>query len=98
VIASIIIGVTVSTLVLGTALWRAGKVYDRAERDPRYLRRIFVFFALLYIFNGVVIIIGVATGKESVWALAGFPIGLLMIWFFLRLAIKVKVPPKRPAQ
>lgn len=93
--ATIIIGVLVSCLLLGYLLWRVGKSADRADHDPRYRRRSLIRLAMVYLVVGVVIIAGVALGKERVEALYGLPMGVLIIWFLLRTAFKTKVPPKQ---
>ena len=92
-VASIILGVSVSSAFLAWMMWRAWQSAERAARDPRYLRRRLFWFGMLYVWAAVFGIVEVVTGREPVQALVGLPIGLLFAWFFLRAAIRVKVPP-----
>jgi hypothetical protein len=94
-IATIIIGLLVSVLMLGYGLWWATKSADRAGHDPKYRRRMLIRGAVVYVVVGVFIIVGVAAGKERVEALYGLPMGVLVIWYLLRTAFKIKVPPKQ---
>ena len=63
------------------------------SHDPRYLRRVLIRGAVIYVVVGVIIIVGVVTRKERVEALYGLPFGAIIAWFLLRAAIKTKVPP-----
>jgi hypothetical protein len=94
-ITTIVIGVILFGLFLGFGVWRAAKSADRAIDDPRYRRRSIIRFAMAYIAVGVFIIVGVAAGKERVEALYGLPMGVIIIWYLLRSAFKIKVPPKQ---
>jgi hypothetical protein len=48
---------------------------------------------VLYTGCAVFAIARVATGREPIKSLIGLPIGALFIWFYLRPAFRVKVPP-----
>jgi membrane protein implicated in regulation of membrane protease activity len=92
-IAAIIAGVSVSTALLAWCLWRVCKSVERAERDPRYLRRRLFWLGMMYLGAAVFGIEEVARGKEPIQTLIGLPIGLALAWFWLRMARRVKVPP-----
>jgi hypothetical protein len=94
-ITTIVISVILVGLLLGYGVSRTAKSADRARHDPKYRRRRLIGFAMVYIVVGVFIIAGVATGKERVEALYGLPVGVLITWFLLRTAIKIKVPLKQ---
>jgi hypothetical protein len=78
---------------IGWMAWRVFKSAERAERDPRYLRRRLLEMGMLYIGCAIFAIANVATGREPIKSLIGLPIGVLFIWMYLRAAIRVKVPP-----
>jgi hypothetical protein len=67
-----------------------GKSAERAQRDPRYLRRIFLGVALLYIISGLFFIAEVALGKAPVQMLAGLPVSVLIVWWLLRKASEIR--------
>ena len=92
-IASVIAGVSVATAVLALMLWRVCKSVERAERDPRYLRRRLFGLGVIYVGAAVFGIEEVARGKEPIQTLIGLPIGLAFALFWLRMASRVKVPP-----
>jgi len=92
-IVTIVIGVLAFALILGWGVWWAWRSGERAERDPRYLRRRFIRFAVIYIVYGLFIIGDVAFGKAPIETLGGLPMGALIIWFCLWTARKVKNPP-----
>ena len=76
--------------------WRAWKSVERAERDPRYLRRRLVLLGMIYVFGAVFGIEQVATGQQPLQSLIGLPIAVGLAWFWLRSASRVKVPPQTP--
>jgi len=92
-IASVIVGVLAVSALLAWAMWRACKTAERAERDPRFLRRILLGFGLLYIASAVYDVAEVIAGKEPLQSLIGLPIGAALAWLFLKAALRVKVPP-----
>jgi hypothetical protein len=92
-IALVIAGVSVATAVLAWMLWRVCKSVQRAERDPRYLRRRLFWLGIIYVGAAVFGIEEVVRGKEPIQSLIGLPIGLAFAWFWLRMASRVKVPP-----
>jgi cell division protein FtsW (lipid II flippase) len=91
-IATVIVGVFSVTALLIWILWRACKSAERAEREPKYLRRILVLAGVPYVIAAVSIVAEVATGDMPVWMLLGLPIPILFAWFWLRQANRVKVP------
>jgi hypothetical protein len=92
-IATVIVGVLASTELLAWMMWRACQSVERAERDPKYLRRRLFWLGMIYVGAAVFGIVEVASGQEPVQTLFGLPIGLLFAWWFLRAAVRVKVPP-----
>jgi uncharacterized membrane protein len=92
-IAAVILGVLAFSAFLGWGAWRVFKSAERAERDPRYLRRRLVLLGLLYVGSAVYGIEQVVTGREPLQSLIGLPIGALLAWFYLRAAFRVKIPP-----
>src|ERR1700687_1713572 len=91
--ATIITGVLALSAFLGWGAWRGCKSAERAERDPRYLRRNLLWLGLIYVGGAVYGIVEVVTGREPIKSLIGLPVGALLAWFCLRTAIRVKVPP-----
>lgn len=87
-----IIGVFAATGVLIWGLWRMVRTAERAERDPRFRRRILVSGALLYGGAALYAVILVVAGSEPIQSLLGLPISALLVWFFLRAALATKVP------
>ena len=98
VIAAIIVVVLALSAFIGWVAWRVFKSAERAERDPRYLRRRLLGMGILYIGCAIYAIANVATGREPIKSLIGLPIGVLFIWMYLRAAIRVKVPPTDAGQ
>lgn len=94
-LATIIIGILAFTTLLGFGLWVVAQSLNRAARDPRYLRRIFVSGAVFYVVVATIGIVEVATREEPVQALIDLPISLMIIWIFLRAVAKTKAPPGR---
>jgi DNA-binding transcriptional regulator of glucitol operon len=92
-IAAVIVGVLALSAFLGWSAWRVFKSAERAEQDPRYLRRRLVVLGLLYVGFAVYGIEEVVTGREPLQSLIGLPIGALFAWFYLRAAFRVKIPP-----
>jgi hypothetical protein len=92
-LATVIIGVSVTTAILGWVIWREWKSAERAESDVRHRRRIFVRLGLIYIAAVGIGIAGVLSGREPKESLIGLPIALLLAWFCLRTGLRLKVPP-----
>lgn len=92
-VVTIIVGVSVTTAILGWIMWRAWKSAERAETDLRHRRRTFLRLGLIYVAAAVIGVAGVLRGTEPKESLVGLPIGVLLAWFWLRTALKVKVPP-----
>ena len=92
-LATVIIGVSVATAILGWMIWRGWKSAERAESDLRYRRRIFVRLGLIYLAAMAIGIADVLSGREPKETLIGLPIALLLAWFWLGTGLRVKVPP-----
>jgi len=92
-IATIIASVLAATAFLAWMMWRVCKSAERAERDPRYLRRRLFGLGMLYVGCAVYGIAEVVAGREPKEILVGLPIGAALAWLYLRAAIRVKVPP-----
>jgi hypothetical protein len=60
-IATIIAGVLAFSAFLGWGAWRFCKSAERAERDPRYLRRNLLRLGLIYLGCGIYGIVEVVT-------------------------------------
>ncbi len=93
-LAQVIIGVSTATAILGWLLWRRWKSAERAETDLRHRRRIFLRLGLIYVAAMAIGIAGVLSGREPKEGLIGLPVALLLAWFWLRAALRVKVPPR----
>jgi hypothetical protein len=93
-IATVIVGVLVSTAFLALTMWLVCRSAERAERDLKYRRRTLLFVAMLYGGFAAFGIVSVATGEEPISSLIGLPIAAAFVWAYLRAARKVKVPPQ----
>ena len=93
-IALIIVGVLVATGFFVIALWKAFRDQERAERDRRYLRRVLLRAGLIYVFGAIFGTYEAVTGNQPIQSLIGLPIVLLLAWFYVRSALKLKVPPQ----
>ena len=93
-LATVIIGVSVATAILGWMMWRGWRSAERAESDLRHRRRIFVRLGLIYVAAVAIGIAGVLSGREPKESLIGLPIALLLAWFWLRTGLRVKVPTR----
>jgi hypothetical protein len=89
----VIVGVLVLTGVLIVALWSVVKSTERAERDPWYRRRLFLIMAGMYVVGSVFAISDVLSGHAPLVSLAGLPVVVLLVWFWLRMARRVRIPP-----
>jgi hypothetical protein len=92
-VAWIIAGVSAFTALMVWVFWRLWKSLERAERDPRYLRRLLLVLPVLYACSTVFGVFEVATGREPIQALAGLPVVVVLSWAYIRMVLKVKVPP-----
>jgi threonine/homoserine/homoserine lactone efflux protein len=92
-IATVIVGMLASTAVLVWMLWRVCRSAERAERDPKYLRRRLFWLGMIYVLGAVFGIEQVVTRQQPVQSLFGLPVALFLAWFWLKTASKVKVPP-----
>jgi hypothetical protein len=92
-IALVIVAVTVSSALLAAGMWAAWRETERAERDPRYKRKILLRLSLLYIGCAAFGIAEVVSGREPKQSLLGLPIAAVLAWAYLRAATRMKVPP-----
>jgi 4-amino-4-deoxy-L-arabinose transferase-like glycosyltransferase len=92
-LATVIVGVSLATVILGWMMWRGWKSAESAETDLRQRRRIFLRLGLIYVAAVAIGIAGVLSGREPKESLIGLPIALLLAWFWLRTGLRVKVPP-----
>jgi hypothetical protein len=91
-IAGVVVGVLAFTAMFIWLLWRMAQSVERAEREPRYLRRILFILGGVYVAGAINAIIQVLSGNQPLEALVGLPIGALLAWFYLRTAFRVKLP------
>lgn len=94
-IAAVILGVAAFSAFLAFLAWGVFKSAERAERDPRYLRRRLLWFGLLYAFGAAYGITQLITVKEKGPTLVGLAVGGSFAWFYLKAAANVKVPPSK---
>jgi len=92
-IATIIVCVLAGSALFGWLAWRLCKSADRAERDPRYLRRILLSAAMFYAIGAAYGIKGVIAGNTLLPSLVGLIVAAALIWFYIKAASRVKVPP-----
>ena len=92
--ALVVLAVGAFSALFGWQMWRFGKHAERVENDPVYLRKSLRRGAYFYIGASVLGIATVVFGKQPKESLIGLPVALLLIWFFLHSAAKVKLPPK----
>jgi hypothetical protein len=93
-IAAVIIAVLAFTAALALGMWRMFRRVERAERDPKYLRRQLRRVGWFYVLAALSGIALVVSGNEPKEALIGLPIVALFIWTFFRAASRVKIPPE----
>jgi hypothetical protein len=93
-IATIIIGVLALSALLGWMMWRMAKAVERAERDPRYVRRWLMIFGTLYGLGALTGVGKVISGTAPPFSLIGLAIPLTIVWYCFRAVIHMKVPPK----
>ena len=89
-----ILAVFALSALLGWGAWRMYKSAERAERDPKYLRRRLIRLGVLYLGCSIWAVLEVANGARPLKSLVGLPIGLLLGWFYLRAATRVDTPSK----
>jgi hypothetical protein len=92
-IVTIIVSVMAACGFFGWMAWRLCQSVDRAERDPRYLRRSLLRGALLYALCAAYGIEEVISGNAPVQSLFGLIVPAALIWFYIKAASRVKVPP-----
>ena len=73
-------------------IWLVCRLTERGERDLKYRRRIPWFVAMLYGGFAAFGIVSVITGEEPIRSLISQPIAAVLVWAYLRAAMKVKVP------
>lgn len=93
-IAGIIVGVLAFTAFLIGVLVVAARSAERAERDLRYVRHWLFLFGALYVFAAVVGVTDVGSGKSPPLSLVGLPVAGFLAWWFLRIALRMRVLPK----
>jgi hypothetical protein len=81
---------------IGWMAWVFLKSSEKTLADPRRLRRRLIFSGALYLLCAINAILEVATGKMPPLALVGLPIGLTLVWLYLRAASRVKIPQVSP--
>ena len=74
-------------------MFRFAKSMDRAERDPKYKRRILLRSAVIYGFGIVAGVSQVLTGDAPLKALLVLPIPLVFVWVFLRASKQARTLP-----
>ena len=93
-IAGIIIGVLAFTAFLIGALMVGARSAERAQRDPRYARRWLFLLGGFYLLSAVIVVTDVVTGKTPPLSLVGLPVTGFVAWWLLRVALRMKIPPK----
>jgi hypothetical protein len=91
---TIVVGVFAVAAFIGWRTYRLGMSMDRAQQDPKYMRRVLYRGAALYGFGLVFGVTQVISGDLPPASLLAAPISLLLIWFYLRTAKRVKIPPE----
>jgi hypothetical protein len=92
-IVTVIVSVLAVSAFFGVAAWRLYKTAERAEQEPRYRRRHLLRGALLYAFCAVYGIERVISGNAPIQSLFGLIIPAGLIWFYIKEATRVKLPP-----
>lgn len=90
---SVVAGVFAAAALFGWIMYRSAKSMDRAERDPKYKRRLLYIGASIYAYGLVAGVAQVLSGDAPPATLLAAPIPLLFVWFYLRAAKRVKIPP-----
>jgi hypothetical protein len=93
VLALSILVVAVTTALLIRACFRLVREAERTQRDPKWVRRLCLVLASLYIAAAVYSAVEIAIGNEPPMGLIGFPIAALFIWNLIRRVSNVKTPP-----
>jgi hypothetical protein len=75
-------------------MWRLAQAVERAERDPRYVRRWLILFGILYGFGALTSVAKVMSGNAPPLSLIGLAIPVFIVWYCFRGALRMKVPPK----
>jgi hypothetical protein len=75
-------------------MWRLTRAVERAERDPRYVRRWLILFGALYGFAALTSVSKVISGDAPPLSLIGLVIPVLIAWYCFRAAVRMKFPPK----
>jgi len=70
--------------LLAWGMWRLYKTLERAERDPKYVRRLFMRSGIVYGCSAVIGTVLVATGNLPKASLIGLPIVALFCWTNIR--------------
>jgi threonine/homoserine/homoserine lactone efflux protein len=92
-IATVIVSVLAVCAFFGWGAWRVCQSADRAERDPRYRRRLLLRGALVYALCAAYGIEEVISGNAPVQSLFGLIVPAFLIWLYIKQANRVKLPP-----
>jgi hypothetical protein len=92
-IVLIILVVLGTSALFGWSAWLICQTANRAERDPRFRRRLLLVVASVYAFGVLNGVSDVLSGKQSAWSLIFVPIPAAIIWAYVKAAIRVKIPP-----
>jgi len=92
-IISVVGGVFAATSLFGWTMYRYAKSMDRAEREPKYRRRLLYMGAAIYSCGLVAGVAQVLSGDAPPATLLAAPIPVVFVWFYLRAAKRVKIPP-----
>jgi amino acid transporter len=90
---SVVGGVFAAAALVGWVMYRSAKSMDRAERDPKYKRRLLYIGAAIYSYGLVAGVAQVLSGDAPPATLLAAPIPLIFVWFYLRAAKRMKIPP-----
>jgi hypothetical protein len=94
---SVIISVLGCSALLAWGMWLLYKRFERAERDPKYVRRLLMRQVIMYGCSAVIGTVLVATGKLPKESLIGLPIVALLCWINVRAAARIKATPNEDA-
>jgi hypothetical protein len=93
-LVTIVGGMFAMVALIGWGMYRWANSMDRAARDPKYMRRKLYFGAAIYGFAIFVGVSQVLSGAAPPATLFGALIPILLVYFLLRTAKRVKTPPE----
>ena len=92
---TIIVAVVIAVSAwFGLWMFRWARSIDRMEREPSYRQRWMYYGAAIYGFGMLYGVVQVLTGNLPAQTLLGLPVPILFVWFYLRAAKRVKIPPR----